>query len=232
MRELWNSDAVGTPPASDGQSPDDQSSDAPPADASASDTPPADTPAPDTPPADTPPADSPSPDTPAADDPAPDSPSPDAPPKPDAPPQPDSPPTGPAWTLTLHAGPLPSALGTARIDITEITWTVTPDWDASAAKTVKTTPSPPTATGSVKLPAPPGAVKTVTVVISGSWSTKGGDVGGYPVPPQAGSVLTNSAKVGFGGSDETMGWLLTVEAEADGTSGIFAVVPILQGITP
>jgi len=121
---------------------------------------------------------------------------------------------------------------TVRLDITQITWKITPDWDSTQGKTVTITPTPPTATGSVRLPVPPGAVKTVTVEISGKWTTQGGNIRGLDLPAQNGNVLTATAKVGFIGSNELIAWLLTVQFVSDGTQGIFAVVPTLEGIKP
>ncbi len=138
----------------------------------------------------------------------------------------------PTWALNLHAGPVPVYLDTIRIDITQITWKVTPDWNAALAKTVVVTPAPPTAIGSVALPVPSGAVKTVTVEISGKWSTQGGNLNGYTVPPQNSTIGTDTKKVAFQGSNELMAWLLTVMYVADQNGGVFAVVPTLQGITP
>jgi hypothetical protein len=132
----------------------------------------------------------------------------------------------------LHAGPVPAFLDTLRIDITEITWKITPDWDSTQRKTVKITPTPPTAIGSVRLPVPTGEVKTVTVEISGKWSTQGGNVGGYDIPAQTGQVATDIEKVAFTGSDELIAWLLTVPYVADGNVVRFGVVPKLQGIKP
>jgi hypothetical protein len=123
-------------------------------------------------------------------------------------------------------------LETVRIDITHITWKITPDWDATFAKTTNVKPAPGTASVSTPLPVPTGDVKTVTVEISGTWSTQGGNVAGYDVPAQNGKVLSDTRKVAYTGSDEAIAWLLMVQYVADGFQGVFAVVPIFQGIKP
>src|SRR5207253_11302169 len=122
-----------------------------------------------------------------------------------------------SWRLTLKAGPVPVFFEAVRLDIIQITWKITPDWDTSLGKTVTIKPTPPTAVASVRLPVPPGAVKTVTVEISGTWSTQGGNIRGFDIPAQNSSVVTATAKVGFIGSDETIAWLLTVQFISDGT---------------
>jgi hypothetical protein len=121
---------------------------------------------------------------------------------------------------------------TVLLDI-EMIWTATPDWDTSLAQRVKVvSPSPPTAIGTVRLPVPPGDVKTVTVETSGVWSTQGGNIGGYDVPPQKGKILAAASRWGYTGSDGVMAWKLAVQYAADGTSGIFAVIALLQGKSP
>ncbi|MGO9151917.1 hypothetical protein [Mycobacterium sp.] len=140
----------------------------------------------------------------------------------------------PTWAIDLRAGPVPAWLETLRIDVTQVIWKVTPDWNTSLAKTVTVSPNPPTAAGSVTLPRPTGAVKTVTVAISGTCQTNGGDVNGISVPAQTFPLGTDSKKVAFTGSDETIGWLLQVDYVYDPNSGIlaFKVDPYLAGIQP
>ena len=138
----------------------------------------------------------------------------------------------PTWTLFLQAGPLPDYLDTIKIDITEITWVVTPDWNASLTKTLTVHPSPPSASSSISLPIPPGAVKTVSVTISGKASTQGGYLNGFTVQPQSVSIASDTEKVGFHGPNERIGWLLQVKYITDQTSYIlFNVLPTLAGIT-
>jgi hypothetical protein len=139
-----------------------------------------------------------------------------------------------AWTLTLHAGPIPARLDTISIDITQLSWKVTPDWNPGLAKTVTVTPAPPTGSASLTVPVPTSAVKTVTVEISGSASTKGGVLNGYQVAAQSGAVTADTQKVAFHGSDELAAWLLRVDFYGDPTTGdyTFSVVPTLQGISP
>jgi hypothetical protein len=139
----------------------------------------------------------------------------------------------PTWTLTLHAGPAPVLLDNIRIDITEITWKVTPDWIVAPPKTVTvTTPTPPTAIGSVALPIPTGQVKRVTVEISGKASTQGGNLNGYTVPRQNAAIGTDTKKVAFQGSDELIAWVLVPNWIADQNGGVISVDPAVQGITP
>ncbi len=139
----------------------------------------------------------------------------------------------PTLILTLQATPIPTYLDKIKIDITQITWKVMPDWNATLAKPVKVTPTPPTAIGSVALPVPTGSVKTVTVEISGTASTKGGDLNGYTIPPQNFAIGADTKKVAFQGANETITWLLNVQYVADPTKGIaFVIVPILLSITP
>jgi hypothetical protein len=140
--------------------------------------------------------------------------------------------TDPTWTLFVQAGPLPDYLDTIKIDITEISWVVTPDWNPSLGKTLTVHPSPPSAGSSINLPIPPGAVKTVTVTISGKASTQGGDLNGFAVPAQNFAIGSDTEKVGFHGPNERMGWLLLVKYITDQTSTIvFNVVPTFAGIT-
>jgi len=140
----------------------------------------------------------------------------------------------PTWTINLRAGPVPAFLDTVQIDVSQVTWKVTPDWNAGLAKTVTVSPSPPTAAGSATLPRPTGAVKTVTVAISGTCKTNGGVVNGVLVPAQTLALGTDSKKVGFNGSDETIGWLLKVDYVYDPNTdtGSFSVDPYLDGISP
>jgi hypothetical protein len=138
----------------------------------------------------------------------------------------------PTWTLFLQAGPLPDYLDTIKIDVSEISWVVTPDWNVSLAKTLTVHPSPPSAASSINLPIPPGAVKTVTVTISGKASTQGGYLNGFTVEPQNFTIGSDTEKVGFHGPNERMGWLLQAKYITDQTSAIaFNVVPTLAGIT-
>jgi hypothetical protein len=140
----------------------------------------------------------------------------------------------PTWTLTMHAAPIPAFFDVIRIDTTKMTWKVTPDWNPALAKTVTVTPTPPTASGSVQLPIPTGAVKTVTVEISGQASTQGGNLNGFTVLPQSFAIGTDSKKVAFHGpTSELIAWLLTVKYITDQqTYVIFNIVPTLQGISP
>jgi hypothetical protein len=100
------------------------------------------------------------------------------------PPSPPSPPTTPppsTWTLTLQAaGQAPGRVvqwnfgGTVAVeaDINTITYVVIPDWNSGLSQTV--TPSQPTGIATVTLPVPNGSIKTVTVTVSGKWSSNGG----------------------------------------------------------
>ena len=138
----------------------------------------------------------------------------------------------PTWTLFVQAGPVPVYLDTIKIDLTEITWVVTPDWNASAGKTLTVHPSAPSAASSTPLPLPPGAVKTVSVTISGKASTAGGNWNGYVIEPQSFLIGSNSEKVAFHGPNERIGWLLTVQYVAGPASGgVFNVIPTFAGIT-
>jgi hypothetical protein len=138
----------------------------------------------------------------------------------------------PTWTLFLQAGSLPAYLDTIKIDISEISWVVTPDWNASLSKTLTVHPTPPSAASSINLAIPSGAVKTVTVTISGKASTQGGDLNGFTVPPQNFVIGSDTEKVGFHGPNERMGWLLLVKYVTDQTSRIvFNVAPTFAGIT-
>jgi hypothetical protein len=138
------------------------------------------------------------------------------------------------WVLTISAGPIPAILD-PRIDITQITWKVTPDWDQSLFKTVTLTNpiNPPTAITSVQLPVPTGPVKTVTVEFSGTASTQGGTLNGVEIPQGPVDVGTDTQKVGYRGVGEHIAWLLRVQFTDDPSAGMTAVVvPILQAITP
>ena len=140
----------------------------------------------------------------------------------------------PAWTINVRAGPVPAFLDTVRIDITKVAWVVTPDWNASLGKTVTVSPMAPTAAGSATLLRPKGPVKTVTVTISGTCTTAGGNVNGIVVPAQTFALGTNTSKVAFTGSDETIAWLLKVDYVYDPSSDslAFGVSPYFQGISP
>jgi hypothetical protein len=147
----------------------------------------------------------------------------------------DPPPPPPRmWTLFLQAGSLPVFLGNIEIDISELSWVVTPDWNASLAKTLTVhRPSPPAATSSISLLIPPGATKTVTVTISGKASTQGGDYNGFTVQPQSFTIGTDTKKVGFHGPNELMGWSLPLAVGMDQTTGnvYFNISPTFAGIT-
>jgi hypothetical protein len=133
--------------------------------------------------------------------------------------------------LFLQAGPLPVNLETIKIDIDEISWVVTPDWNASLGKTLTVHPSPPAAASSLNLPIPTGAVKTVTVTISGKASTAGGDLNGFTVSKQTFTIGSDAEKVSFHGPNERMGWALLVKYITDQTSQIvFNAVPSFMGI--
>lgn len=140
--------------------------------------------------------------------------------------------TDPTWTLFVQAGPVPAYLESIKIDLTELSWLVTPDWNASLAKTLKVSPSAPSGASSCNLPIPSGSTKTVTVTISGKASTQGGDLNGFTVAPQNFIIASDTQKVGFHGPNERMGWLLQVGYVTDQTSVIvFNVVPTFAGIT-
>ena len=114
------------------------------------------------------------------------------------------------WTLFLHAAPVPFYADTLRIDVDEITWTVTPDDYSAPAKVVTVkVPSAPAANDSLILPIPTGGVKTVTVTISGNASTKGGTVSGYSVSSQPLSISSDTKTVAFHGPNELISWLLS-----------------------
>ncbi len=70
--------------------------------------------------------------------------------------------------------------------------------------------------------------------MSGTCKTNGGVINGIEVLPQTFSLGTDSEKVGFQGSDETIGWLLNVTYVNDPNTGIlrFIITPVLQGISP
>jgi len=138
----------------------------------------------------------------------------------------------PTWTINLRAGTVPAYLDTIRIDVSQVTWKVTPDWNASLSKTVTVSPSPPAAAGSIALPRPTGAVKTVTVQIAGKCTTNGGTLNGIEIPAQSFSLGTDTEKVGFGGTDETIGWLLKVDYVFDQNTLVFQVNPYLEGVSP
>jgi hypothetical protein len=113
-----------------------------------------------------------------------------------------------------------------------MSWVVTPDWNPSLSKTLTVHPNPPSAGSSINLPVPTGAVKTVTVTISGNASTQGGDWNGYTVAAQAFTIGSDTEKVGCHGPNERIGWLLLVKYIADPTSGgVFNVIPTFAGIT-
>jgi hypothetical protein len=139
----------------------------------------------------------------------------------------------PSWTLFLQAGPGMAFLDTLKINIDQITWTVTPDWNAALAKTVTVTPSPAAATGSAIIPVPTGAVKTVTVTIAGKASTAGGYLNGFVIPAQSFTIAGDTRKVAFHGPDEKIGWLLEVKYVTDQASYIvFNIVATFAGINP
>ena len=137
----------------------------------------------------------------------------------------------PSWTLFLQAGPVPAWLDKLKINIDEISWSVSPDWNAALVKTVAVTPSAPAATGSAILPIPTGAVKTVTVSISGKASTEGGYLDGWTIDPQNSTIVSDTKKVAFHGPNERIGWTLQVQYVSDQVSHIvFNVVPVFAGI--
>lgn len=137
----------------------------------------------------------------------------------------------PSWTLFMQAGPVPAFLDTLKINVDQITWIVTPDWNAALSKTVPVSPLAPAATGSVILPLPPGAVKTVTVTISGKASTLGGNLNGFQVDPRSFPIGSDTRKVAFHGPNEKIGWFLPVSYVTDQIENIlFNIVPSFAGI--
>ena len=141
----------------------------------------------------------------------------------------------PTWNLFLHAGPLPPILDQTRIDVTQMKWQVTPDWSAGAATTATISPgASSSAGGSTALPQPTGTVKTVTVTISATCSTPGGTINGSWVAAGSVPFISNTVKVAFSGSDETVGWLLQPNYATDPTSGqtMVNLQAIFAGITP
>jgi hypothetical protein len=136
-----------------------------------------------------------------------------------------------SWTLFLQAGPVPVFFKTLQINIDEVTWTVTPDWNSALAKTVTVKTPSAAATGSLNLPIPTGSVKTVTVSISGKASTKGGTVDYYSVSPQSFSIAADTEKVAFHGPNEHIGWSLAATYGFDKDSNlIFTASPTFAGI--
>ena len=137
----------------------------------------------------------------------------------------------PNWTLFVQAGPIPAFLGAIQIDLDEITWSVTPDWNSSLSKTLTVKPSSPSANSSTPLPQPTGSVKTVTVSIAGKASTLGGNLNGFIIPPQSFVIGSDARKVAFHGPNQRIGWLLQVGYITDQTSAIvFNVIPTFAGI--
>jgi hypothetical protein len=106
----------------------------------------------------------------------------------------------------LQAEPLRRLVETAWIDITQITWKITPLWDPKLAKRVPATLNPPTASASISLPVPTGDVKSVNVEMSGKWAADGGHVTGYVV--DKGRVETVSACPDYRGSNVSVAWTL------------------------
>lgn len=135
----------------------------------------------------------------------------------------------PRWNITLIATPVPVFLGTVRIEIQKVVWTVSPDYPA-VAKTVTVTPIPPTANAVANLARPTGATKTVTVTITGTWTTNGGDLNGTTVPAQSGSLVSDTHKVAFTSGDEAIAWLIF--PTIDPISEVITVKPKFQSITP
>ena len=139
----------------------------------------------------------------------------------------------PQVTLSLHAGPVPAFLDTLRIEIDEITWTVTPDWNAALGRTLSIKPTPPSATTSGTFPTPTGTIKTMTVTINGKASTAGGYLNGFSIAAQSFPIGTDTRKVAFVGNQETIGWLLSVQYATDQDGNLhFGVIPTFAGITP
>ena len=143
-------------------------------------------------------------------------------------------PPGSSWILFLQAGPVPVYLDTLKIDIDQVTWTVTPEWNSALVKSFTvTTPSAGAMTGSLKLPIPTGSVKTVTVSISGKASTTGGTVDFYSVPKQSFLISSDTQKVAFYGPDEHIGWSLVPTGNLDKDNNlIFTASPIWAGTKP
>jgi hypothetical protein len=143
----------------------------------------------------------------------------------------------PSWTLSMHTGPVPVFLGTAlEFTVTNITWHISPDWDPALAKTIPVnSPTPPKVVTNVPLPIPTGTVKTVTVTISGTVSTQGGDVNGYIVPAQDFQITTDTQTVSQNSTAETIAWILAASAQQDPQNPDLIdiyVSPVFQGFSP
>jgi hypothetical protein len=148
-------------------------------------------------------------------------------------------PAPPTWTLSLHAAPVPVQSGNVQLKIDNITWVVTPDW--STSQPISFSPGSPSAIKNISLPAPPGPGHTVKVTISGKWSTDGGYVGGYAIPPQSGTICSAAnantcvpdlRSVVYKGSNETIAWSLDVVYAASQAGLNFGVVSTFQAINP
>jgi len=142
----------------------------------------------------------------------------------------------PFWTLSMHAGPVNVFFGTElEFTLTNITWHVSPDWDPALAKTIPVnSPAPPTVVTPVQLPIPTGTVKTVTVTISGTASTQGGDANGFIVQAQSGSITTDTRPVFQNSTTETIAWTFGVTYYQDPSTDdvSFVVNPVFQGVSP
>jgi hypothetical protein len=148
------------------------------------------------------------------------------------------------WTLSLSTSPVPINFFGVTFNISMMNWVVTPDWKPSLAQTISYPPKP------VTLPVPPsGGPNTVTITVSGNWSTPGGLANGsVPISPGSGAICTSfdsvnhvcngtadSWKVAYTGHpSETVSWLFTMPYVYDPSigQGVFWVVLDYNGVNP
>ncbi|MBV9501135.1 MAG: hypothetical protein JO138_17330 [Acidobacteriaceae bacterium] len=146
------------------------------------------------------------------------------------------------WTLSFSAAPVSINFFGVPFYIDTLTWVVTPDWSAPS-RTVSYPPIP------VTLPVPPaGGPNTVTITVSGTWSTPGGLANGIPIGAGTYAVCTSfdsanavcnattsSWKVAYTGHpSETVSWLFTTPYVYDPSSGTGNVWVVLNynGVNP
>jgi hypothetical protein len=148
----------------------------------------------------------------------------------------------PFWTLSMHAGPVKiitrNQTSDLEIDITNITWQVSPDFPAGPGfpKTLSVnSPASPTVITNVQLPIPTGSVNTVQVTISGTASTQGGTLNNVVIPPGSGAINpADPQTVAHNSSTETIAWVLTSSLQQDPQTGEYYlyVIPVLQSVGP
>lgn len=132
----------------------------------------------------------------------------------------------PQYRIRLQAAPVQLYLAGLPITLDEVSWTLTPRWNAALRKEIKVTPTPPNAQATVTFPKPPGGSdQSIQATMAFRYSTPGGMAGDFYVPAGSATGAGDPVTIGFDGNDKTVGWLCQVQYVSNQVDAlVFAVI--------